>query len=229
MSRSRPEKRNRRKGLEIEFKIECKVEEQKSTQKIHSKLTFFKRNGSFNAAINRICSVSIPNRVAQKNGQKRREIHWVIEFFDAKNNRAKKEKKQQSNIPSDLRKVCYFLAINQKCSLVQAVKDTSKKKRERTGFKWVVAAVMKSRQMFYKKQQSIITFCLDKRLWSGLQPAMKTEQKEDRKKKKEGKKKQENVSEWCFCRWGTDVPAHGGFWKQCEMLFLQTSPRRATV
>ena len=47
MSRSRPEKRNGRKGLEIEFKIECKVEEQKSTQKSHSKLTFFKRNGSF--------------------------------------------------------------------------------------------------------------------------------------------------------------------------------------
>jgi len=103
-----------------------------------------------------------------------------------------------THIPSDLRKVCYFVAINQKCSLVQAVKDTSKKKRERTGFKWVVAAVMKSRQMFYKKQQSNVTFCLDKRLWSGLQPAMKTEQKEDRKKEKEGKKKQENVSEWCF-------------------------------
>ena len=122
----------------------------KTTLKSHSKLTFFKRNGSFNAAINRICSVSIPNRVAQKNGQKGREIHWVIEFFDAKNDRAKKAKKK-SNIPSDLRKVCYFLAINQKCSLVQAVKDTSKKKRERTGFKWVVTAVMKNRQMFYKK------------------------------------------------------------------------------
>jgi len=121
----------------------------------------------------------------------------LLSFLMQKTTEQKKQKKQ-SNIPSDLRKVCYFVAINQKCSLVQAVKDTSKKKRERTGFKWVVAAVMKSRQMFYKKQQSNVTFCLDKRLWSGLQPAMKTEQKEDRKKEKEGKKKQENVSEWCF-------------------------------
>jgi len=117
--------------------------------------------------------------------------YWV---FWCKKRPSKKSKKKQSNIPSDLRKVCYFLAINQKCSIVQAVKDTSKKKRERTGFKWVVAAVMKSRQMFYKKQQSNVTFCLDKRLWSSLKPAMKTEQKGQKK----GKRRKERTGK---CEW----------------------------
>jgi len=78
---SSPEKRNGRKGLEINFLIERKVEQSKTTQKSHWKLTFFERKGRFNAAISRICFDSISNRVAWKNGKKRSKIQWVHYVF----------------------------------------------------------------------------------------------------------------------------------------------------
>jgi len=143
---------------------------------------------------------------------------WV---FWCKKQPSKKSKNQQSNIPSDLRKVCCFLTINRKCSLVEAVKATSKKQRERTGFKWVVAAVMKSRQTFYQKQQSNMYLLPCKRLGSGLQPVIKTKQKEDRKNKKERTKKEEYVSTWFFSRCGTHIPSHGGFFNATWDFFGQ--------
>ena len=124
----------------------------------------------------------------QKNGEKRWDIHWVHWFFWCKKWLTKKGKNQQSNIPCDLRKVCYFLTINQKCSLAIEVKKTCKKLRERTGFKWVVAAVMKAGKHFTRNNNQTCTLCLDKRLRSSLQPVMNTEWKEDRKKKQERKK-----------------------------------------
>ena len=105
-----------------------------------------------------------------------------------------KSKNQQSNIPCNLRKVCYFLTINQKCSLAIEVKKTCKKQIERTGFKGVVAAVMKAGKHFTRNNNKMFTLCLYKRLGGSLQSVMKTEHKEGRKNKKETKKKQEYVS-----------------------------------
>jgi len=68
------------------------VEEQKTTQKSHSKLSFLKRNGSFNATINCICFDSILNRVWQKNGKKDEKFIEFIQFFDAKNDQPKRAK-----------------------------------------------------------------------------------------------------------------------------------------
>jgi len=68
------------------------VEEQKTTQKSHSKLTFFKRNGSFNATIICICFGSILNRVWQKNGKKYEKFIEFIQFLMQKRTKQKKEK-----------------------------------------------------------------------------------------------------------------------------------------
>jgi len=91
-SRSSPEKRNGRKGLENEFLIEHKVEQPKTTQKITENLLLKKRKGCFKAAISHTCFALIPNRVVQKNGKKDEKFSEFMEFFDAKNDQPNKAK-----------------------------------------------------------------------------------------------------------------------------------------
>jgi len=94
VSRSRPEKRNGRKGSEIEFKMKHKVEQQKTTQKSHSKLTFLFEYGYFVAAISSIHFDSILNRVVQKNGKKDEKFIEFIHFLMPKTTNQKKQNHQ---------------------------------------------------------------------------------------------------------------------------------------
>jgi len=119
-----------KKRKENQLKIDHKVEQQKTTQKNTQNLLSFEQNGRFDAAISRICFILILNRVLQKNGKKRWDIHWVHWFFWCKKWSTKKSKNQQSNIACDLRKVCYFLTINQKCSLAIEVKKNARSKEK---------------------------------------------------------------------------------------------------
>jgi len=85
-------KRNGRKGLENEFLIERKVEQPKTTQKSHWKLTFKKER-----VVSRLQSaayallwfqIELRERMAKKD----EKFSEFMEFFDAKNDRPNKAK-----------------------------------------------------------------------------------------------------------------------------------------
>jgi len=86
-----------------------------SNKTLHKKVTqnlLFERKGCFKAAISRICFASIPNRVAQKNGEKDEKFSEFIEFFDDKNDQPNKAKtNNQTYLMTSERSVTFYPSL----------------------------------------------------------------------------------------------------------------------